>query len=425
LQLTLSAIDEMLTTVGEVSLEHMPQMENVRKSLLRKALDLQEVLLKSQPSNPVLQMEVARAHHRMGDIYVLLGEHDPAKSAYLEAIQLYQGLEARQVDDLHLQHRLAISLTSCGELVQKTEPEPATRQFRQSLEIQTKLCELEPENDDFRRELSRTFNNYGLLLADTGRYVEAEAIMRSAIEQLEPLAGGVDASQAAISDLGRSQINLGFLLRRQAPRAREAELAFLEAIKNLRLLVDRDPANRDYRYRLAVALLDLSHQLKDLPGRAEDAIARAGEANAKLVKLHEEFPDIPLYGYELANSHNSLGNALLLVDDRAGVKDQLSRADRVLEELRERFPVYSQSVADYQSLRGIVLGGLGACAFQLDEMPDLPAAESFVTRAIGHQEAAVAINPANAIYDQRLEAHRGFLRLIRDKQAAELQAAKK
>ena len=182
--------------------------------------------------------------------------------------------------------------------------------------------------------------------------------MQEAIQHLKALARRPQAPADVLAELGRSQINLGFVLRRLPQRTREAEATFREAIENLRILVERHPENRDYQYRLAVALLDLGNYLKDLPNATEDAVEALREANSRLSELCRDFPGIPLNYYELANSHNSLANSLFRVGDFAGVKSNLEQALAILDELQTRYPAYTQQVSDYHSLRGIVLGGL-------------------------------------------------------------------
>ena len=52
LRIVMQAIDELLTNVGEESLADVPYMEDVRKSLLQKALAFYDQLLEVDASDP-------------------------------------------------------------------------------------------------------------------------------------------------------------------------------------------------------------------------------------------------------------------------------------------------------------------------------------------------------------------------------------
>jgi serine/threonine-protein kinase len=405
--LTIDAINEMLADVGQQSLSHVPLMEPVRKSLLQKALVLYQKLLKSQPSHATLQQEFARTQHRMGQIYDLLGEHDGAQAAYTEAIRRFERLRDQSPGDLEVKRQLGLSHSMLAELFRRTAPKEAQGHFETALNLQEELHQSLPDDLEIRQELSLTLNNLGLLLTETGHFAKAEAALTSAIGHLLALVDKSGKAHECLADLGRCQINLGVLLRKQAERAGEAEIAYRDAIRNLERAVELAPENREYRHRSAIARLDLGNLL--LQGKPEEALEETLHASAQLRKLCEDFPSIPLYWQELANSLNSEANVLAGLARLDDAKQRLEEANGVLDELARDFPEHTASVAEYQSLKGIVLGGLGALAQMSKEHE---AARTQIEVAIVHQQQAAELGPANPTYLERLAGHHQFLAQI-------------
>ena len=72
LQRAMDAVDQMLAEVGDKELENIPQMEQVRRSLLQRALAFYTVFLAENSQNPSVRQESARAYRRTGNIQALL-----------------------------------------------------------------------------------------------------------------------------------------------------------------------------------------------------------------------------------------------------------------------------------------------------------------------------------------------------------------
>jgi len=184
---SLDAVDSMLREVGEESLANIPNAEPIRRSLLVQALEFQRELVRSNPSNNALRLEVARAQYRSGDIHELLGEFDESKSAYEESIRMFDQFLDANPDDVRAQFYLAISHNDLGELLRMTSPSEAERHYSHALRLQQQLEQQSPRDASYLRELNRTRNNYGLLLTETSRFEEAEVVLDLGIRSLEGL----------------------------------------------------------------------------------------------------------------------------------------------------------------------------------------------------------------------------------------------
>jgi hypothetical protein len=134
------------------------------------------------------------------------------------------------------------------------------------------------------------------------------------------------------------------------------------------------------------------------------------QANARLSELRDNFPGIPLYRYELANSQNNLARVLFGLGEHALARKELEFATVELNQLAAKFQEHSSEVADCHSLQGNVLGGRAALALQMDKDPQ--EAHRLVTLAIQCQTEALKISPNNANYADRLKQHEAFLSQI-------------
>ena len=254
------------------------------------------------------------------------------------------------------QHRLDLSVchNDLGELFRTlaNNPEQAEGNYEMSLKLQVELLKSDPNNPEYQRELTRSHNNLGLLLTNVNRHDEAEKLLMTAINGLEKLAESFPEVSEYRSDLARSNINLGILLRKKQ-RPAESETAYKKSIQLLDVLVSQHADNHDFRYKLAMSRFNLGNLLQetDPKNRLTHAERIHLEANTELKKLKDDYPGIPLYCQELANSYISLG----VVQANLGRKEEswktLENARTSLDDIMDQRSGY----AEYQSLYGIAL----------------------------------------------------------------------
>src|SRR5262249_3533559 len=71
-----SAVEDALAETAGRDLADTPQMEQVRRRLLEKALGFYTEFLQERRDDPVVRQETARAYARVGEIRRLLGQQD-------------------------------------------------------------------------------------------------------------------------------------------------------------------------------------------------------------------------------------------------------------------------------------------------------------------------------------------------------------
>jgi tetratricopeptide (TPR) repeat protein len=432
-----AAVDQMLTEAAEEGLADTPQMDPARRRLLEKALAFYQDFLTEKPTDPALRQELARAHRRVGNISQMLGRTEDAKRAYHEAVDLFTKLTADFPAEADYRHELAMTYNDLGELLRVTGQPGAEESYASALELQEKLVQESPrEAPDYRKELARTYNNRGILRKDARRLPEAAKDYERAVALLRPLVGEFPGEPAYRVGLARACTNRGVLLRHMN-RRREAEEAYGEAIT---LLTDLIPPResrgaRDYRYKLAVAHVNLGNLLAERADRRPEAEKAQRQAIALLDNLVLQFPDSHVYRRDLANGYNGLGYVLEDTGRLADAGEAYRHALALFKELVEDFP----EVAEYESLTAMTLNNLGWLALGSEEWetgellvltvlpsPGLPASPSLALagvsgrllrrdrlaeacrlfeQAVDRQKAALKPDPENPVYRQRLGDH--------------------
>jgi serine/threonine-protein kinase len=427
------AVDAMLTEVGEKQLADEPQMEKTRKVLLEQALDYYRQFLEEKSDDPVLRKDMAHAQARVADIYRLL--QDPqAEGAYDEAIALLAALADSSPADVELQEMLAYCHNFRGEVLRLGDrPREAKQAYEAALRIQWDLVTREPGKRDYRRDQARTFYNLGILSKSTSRMQEAKEQFAAAIRLLEKLAKENPSAVEYRQHLARVYLNRGPALRGTDgfDAARQSYMAAIELLQDLHR---QDPDKRDYRHELAavynnlgnllaraaadngqstlaadawltVAQASLRHSTSTGPAphllRAAEELGpgaawrRYQEAerayHSALVifdKLAANFPGVPLYRKELANTCAGLGVVHTRKHEWSEAEAYFGQAQRLFGDLVRQFP----EIVDYQVHLAMTLGNLG---WERTEQQDWGGAKALLEQSVRTLERARERNPEN------------------------------
>ena len=408
--MSLGVIDEMVAKYGDESLERVPGMQRVRRELLERALALYAELSATQPSNPDLRKVFARTQLRIASIYDLLGEPKQARTAYIEAIRLFDTLMEEAPKDAELRELWAKCHALLGETLRKTEPPAAQFHLETALGVQEAIHRSTPGNVAACCELCTTLNNLGLLFTDSGQYPLAEKHLTSAIRYLEQTAEQASDDErqpTVLADLGRSQINLGVMYRKLPGREQDAEDAYSQALENLGAAVDLDQQHHDHQFRLAVATVDFAnlYLARGKTGIAQaDPIAR--RAIGRFAKLSDAFPGIPLYRYEHANALNTQAIVQANLEQHDEAIRTLQAAEQVLREIEGGISDFADAEARFHGLKGRIKGGQG---YLQSIQGNLDQARELAKEAMECQQAAIRLQPDNPEFENNLGQHQAFL----------------
>jgi tetratricopeptide (TPR) repeat protein len=337
-----TAVDAMLTEVGQTTLARAPQMSRVRRSLLERARTFYQVLLERRGDDPSIRLEAALAHQRLGDIERLLGRPAEAEAAYRRSILLLDGLIAARRGPAEARRHLAESERALGVLLlDHGRPAEAEAAVHRAVSLLNSS-----EDADSRRVLARSYNNLGNLAWRSGRLEDAESEFVRSRELFERLISDSPSSPGDQSSLGGVLNNLGNVAMGRG-RMDEARGHLEAAIAHQSEALRAEPDSAEFRGFLRKHQANLTHVYKAL-GRPDNA-ERAGRAALTLAEaLAADFPAVPEHPQSVASSLTNLANVLAAKGQLAEALDATRRAISILERLaaeRPSVPEYREDLA--------------------------------------------------------------------------------
>jgi len=337
-----SAVDEMLSRVGQEKLAHEPRMEKIRKELLEKALEFYDRFLLVKSNDPAVRWEAGRAQQRVADIQVMLGQHDVAERAYHKAQELFKKLVDEFPNKMEYRQDLGAGYNNLGNLFRDIGRNmDAEQAYRKALDLREKLVEAFPKEQSFRKELAGSYNNLGLVLQKLGQLRDAEPAFTRGQKILLQLTKELPNDPVSKQELARCRSNLGVLLA-SLHGAVEAEVNLTESARLLEQLARQSPRVADYRQELALSQNHLGDIWRDRdPARAEVAYRKALKLRQQLV---DDFPTTPAYRQDLAASYSSL--AVLL--QATGKQDEADKAYAAALGLRKKIADDFPAVPDFR-----------------------------------------------------------------------------
>jgi tetratricopeptide (TPR) repeat protein len=240
------AVDEMLLSAGSESgrvASEIPEVQRFRSELLAKAEAFYVRFLKQKPGSESLQRQMAVAHFRLGDIHRLNqqapGEAQRALEEYATAAASFANLgEGEQ--EANAYNWLGETERTLGKLSE------AEHSYNQALAIQQRLHAGQARNENYTRELARSYYNRGIVRSHLNNAGGADSDYRQAIALLEPLAALGGDYRQEMDRVYNDRANLLSDLGRTA----EAEALYQQAIASHQELLKDSPAHRDYQLEL-------------------------------------------------------------------------------------------------------------------------------------------------------------------------------
>ncbi len=360
-QLARSAVEQMLTEVGDVELADVPQMEGVRRKLLNRAKAFYDKFLEERKDDPKLKTDTGRAHARLGDIQEMLGLYDQAEPSYKEAVTLLGAPSSGSTSDLDRRRALGRTLTRLGILLRKSNRfVEAEKAFRESLDLCSAVAAAPGASPEDQRIYADLRYQLGALLAkQSGRSGEDEELYQEALQTQTDLAAKDAGNLTLRAERARSLNNLG-ILQKSSGRMKEAEASWDEALRIMRGLTAAEAGVAGHRWQLARILTNLA-LLKSVATRSVDTEAMLRESLGLLQTLAAEYPKVPDYSREAAVLLNNVG----LLDEYS-VPPKLAEAEKDYQQARARQEELSKnfpSIPDHQyrlSLTELHLAGLNA-----------------------------------------------------------------
>jgi tetratricopeptide (TPR) repeat protein len=333
LQLAKKAVDESLSSAGRQQQREagdLPEIQAFRKDLLEKAATFYTLLARQNATTPDFMAEEARAHSRLGDINRLMGKDTEAAQEYSASIGRFTALvnsnprQAEYREDLGYAHNW-LGETIRGALERRAAFEHYTRtdaenEYTEAIRLQEQLVNAAPLNNEYQRELARTYYNRGINRFPAGNSDDAKADFLRAISLLEALitrsesAAGTKVNREPTQDLARVYNNYAIVLASSKDIA-GAKRYYEDSIAIAEQLVSRQPENREYKTELSKYSSNAARLFAD-----DDQIQLADSYSQRAVDLLEELSKpTPTLALALVKALQLRGQLLCVKDPHRGI----------------------------------------------------------------------------------------------------------
>ena len=315
--LALSTLNTLVTQVQN-QLQDTPDTQQLKQDLLQTALNGLQAVARESARSPAVDLNMAEAHRRMGDLFQTLGKIPDALDQYQKMRAITRAFLDKDPLSAGPAERVDRPGPGRGRPPAPGDPARAREEYGKALDIRLKVADADPANASRKVDLAQIFTKLG----DASPIAEARSYHAKALALREALADGatgptaqagkrdVWVSRLRLTDLGlrardladarhhaaecvtiadalaaqsktvRSRLDqatshckLGLVLRRSGERA-DADRQFAAALRLLKPLADRDPQNLALQSEYA---LTLAHA-----GRHAEAAGAAGRLRGRV-----------------------------------------------------------------------------------------------------------------------------------------------
>ena len=323
---------------------------------MAESLALARRLVELRPDDGERLFELGQAYFWVGFVAWEQGDLATARSPFEEYLAIAQQLADKDPANLDWRQELSHAHSNLGSLLEaEGDLGGALKQFLTTLAIDGELVALDPTNEA-RFELAAAHNTAGTVLESLGRLEEAETHLRSNLEILHALVeeNPADFRSLRLYGTSLSQLGVHLFMRGRLEAAGEtferAEAIFTE-------LMNRDPANTDWRYQLAWSHLERGRVAfaRGQLGAADGAWRSAQRMVEDLLAL-----DATPHKWRRTQAVSLYCRALLqMSQNRASARGNALQAVQILEALAKERPT-DRSVHRWLSQSYLLLGHLAA-----------------------------------------------------------------
>lgn len=259
------------------SIQDLPGSTPARELLVTRALEYLDKLAIESDKEPSLQLELAAAYDKVGDIQggfatSHLGQRQKATESYQKGLAIRESLVAQNPNNVEFLRQLSTSYTKVGQVLWiKVDVKGALESYRKALEINKRLADQDP-TPSARLELAKSYGNFGYLLGANGRGEDAVANLRQAVVLMEELAAADPNSLVYQRDLALSYDNLALILTDQKKDHTAALELFRKSQKIGDAMLAADPSNTRLQRGQGVGehnIAQIQAKLNDIPAALE------------------------------------------------------------------------------------------------------------------------------------------------------------
>ena len=335
--------------------------------LLQSLLTFYTQFAERNGGQAVVQLETAKAYHRIGDIRQRLGQLEKARAAYQEALTLYDRVAEETPGDLVVLLAAVDALNQRGIAFTQSGNFPsAMRAHRRAKERLLAQSPAVAATQEFRFALAQTYNYLGSI----GSRMGMETPPAKPMGERRP-----------------ARFRGSFGPPPDKPRHEDYHALALEILEGL---TAEEPASPQFRLALAHCYRNRLRAVGS-QNQAEQVAASLEHAIEILRDLHRQSPDDPEYLMELADMLAINNKRLGATAFGQQTQERVAEAVQIARQLNRDFP-------DQPEYLALLVGSLRGLADILREREELAEAEGLLIEATTIAELMVRRYPLVFVY---------------------------
>lgn len=398
-----STADAFLEFLLNAKDPNSPEYQSI-DGYLNSAREHYDRLLAVAEGNQALVVERLRARLGLARIEAKLGQPEAAALMLEKLLGEIDALPEAVKHSPEMQETLAVALLESGRgKLGEGSRADALQALKESVSIYNNQVNASPRNLDLKRKFGKALFFYGRQLSQSGDLKMALRSLQSAMQILETLAQSADSREEDEYYLAGCQFEAG-RIRVWENQGIEAFEAFQLASRGFSRLMDAKPHIAEYRFQLARCLYYLGELSFQEKGDDEDAeLARHSMRELLLLLLQKDEANRD-YQFYLALVLADLAEMARDEGDREAAWENLNQALAILSELHKMDPS-DVDVTFRLALATAVQGDLLLDAERVDEAMEQMAKAESLFQEIDASEAKVSV--PDHVYQFRLAALAG------------------
>jgi eukaryotic-like serine/threonine-protein kinase len=350
-------------------------------------------LAEAAPGDSKTQAAVGASHYHVGMIERQLGRTGRALASYERALAIWE-LVAAEHPEIPAQQNLGRALTARGNVLSDLgRKDEAMASYQRSLGVYQRIAATAPANPAYQDRLASAYNS--IAVAEIGARHIAEAL--AAFERAREIRERVAAARPTVvqfqKNLAMAYKNIALLMS-ETNRPVEALAAYEQARAIRARLVAANPTVSQLQYDLALTLLEMGiHQRAT--GHPDKALAHYAESEAILTRLVADNPSVSNYQDKLSAVWHNTAN----IFSASGRYDQALAGYERARAVQAKLVAAHSDLPEHRHTLGITDTEMGACLFDAGR---LDAALVAAERGRGVHEALVVEHPRVPEYRRNL-----------------------
>jgi non-specific serine/threonine protein kinase/serine/threonine-protein kinase len=375
------------------AIKDLPGSTSARELLVSRALEYLDLLAREARDDPSLQLDLAIAYEKVGDVQGRplvpnLGDLAGAEQSYRKALAIREELFAQNPTSREARRALAASYFRIADVAAwGGNIATGLEYYRKSLKIRGRLAGEAPGNVAFMHDFARTHSEIGKSLWWSGKTEEARQSLYKAQDLLESLAKREPANVEIGLDLGICSIRIADIIAWDGDSP-EALIRYRKALARHEELARHDPNHTRVRRGLWLCYSRIGENLPEV-GDLEGALASYRKGLTIAQKMAEEDPSNSQARRDVAMSHGWIGDALV----------QLNRPTEALESYHANLAI-QKSLLELNPKMTEIHRDLGSAYLRLGEasfaLNKLNKAIDYYVKGTEVNEKLVAMDPQDA-----------------------------